>query len=78
MQMPWPLGRLMPARDSRMLDLPEDWSPTTTMVGSWMPSCMMLRWRRRSTASRRGECGRCKKRRGGRELIGHRLHVVQC
>ncbi|KAG6421315.1 hypothetical protein SASPL_117866 [Salvia splendens] len=37
---PW--GKRMLARDSRMLDLPEDWSPMTTMVGSWMPSCMIL------------------------------------
>jgi hypothetical protein len=43
-----------PASDSGTLDLPLDWSPTTTMVGSWMPSRETLRWRRRSTASRSG------------------------
>jgi len=53
-QMPWPRGRLIPASDSRTLDFPEDWSPTTTMVGSCMPSFMTWRCLSLSTASSRG------------------------
>ncbi|KAL3728368.1 hypothetical protein ACJRO7_033022 [Eucalyptus globulus] len=34
--------RLMLARDSRTLDLLEDRSPTTTMLGSWVPSSMTM------------------------------------
>lgn len=52
--MPFPLGRLIPESDSITIDFPKDWSPTTIIVGSWIPSCMMLRCLSLSTQSRRG------------------------
>ncbi|WRX23284.1 hypothetical protein QQP08_015771 [Theobroma cacao] len=53
-QIPWLRGRLTPAKESRTLDLPDDWSPTTTIVGSCMPSFMTIRSLSLSMASSKG------------------------